>query len=333
MRSLYSLARLTVKLNARRNTTGRANLWRFGKMDLPIVTHKDKAGWGDAFVRAAAELGIKAQAYEHPDEIPPGARVFIRMSQQLKERDICQQILRAVNERQCETLPSGYAIETYDDKAKQALVLGEYMPQTWLVSDAERAVYIANNELGYPLISKAKGGASSANVRFVETPDQMKAEVEKIFNGEGWPISYGERQKDYMLLQKFISGNDCDYRIVINGRFAYGLKRYVREDKPFASGSGKNEPIVSWEGRALAALEFCHKIHEELEAEWLCYDVVFDGNDRPYLLETSCAWAKDSYRDCPALILDSKGVWIDSDYTGGDMFKFAVEIIHGEELL
>lgn len=298
-----------------------------------LYSHNDKSGWGVNFVAAAKELGLDAVTFEDHRTVPVASKVFIRMSQQPHEWDLCKRIVCDFRAKDCQTLPSGYEIDTYDDKLAQFDVLEKYMPKTGHFVDKEEAFNFAGT-IGFPIVSKAKGGASSANVRLLNNMFDLESEVKDIFDGQGYPISYGRKQKGYLLLQEFIPGNDCDYRIIINGRFAYGLIRGVRDDKPFASGSGRNQPISDWSGRSAAALGFCEYIHNKvLGAQWLAYDVVFDKDNKPYLLETSCAWKKEGYFDCPALMRDGSGVWIPSEYTGRDMFKFAVEILYGEDIL
>jgi len=298
-----------------------------------LYAHNDKAGWGVDFISAARELKIDAVTFDDHRDVPVGSKVFIRMSQQPHEWDLCNRIVGDLRAKDCQTLPSGYEIDTYDDKLAQFDVLSNYMPKTGHFVDKEDAFNFAAT-LRFPIISKAKGGASSANIRLLNNMAELECEIKQIFDQDGFPISYGRKQKGYILLQEFIAGNDCDYRIIINGRFAYGLIRGVRDDKPFASGSGRNQPITDWSGRSGLALAFCDHIHRDvLNADWLAYDVVFDSDDKPYLLETSCAWKKEGYYDCPALMSDGSDVWIPSEYTGRNMFKFAVEILHGEEIL
>ena len=149
-------------------------------------------------------------------------------------------------------------------------------------------------------------------------------EIETAFAG-GIVISYGNLQKDYVYWQDFVGGNEGDYRVIIVGKYVFGLRRKNRPNVPFASGSGNFEFIESFsDGRERECAELALKLAKEIGSQWIAFDFVFDGLE-PKVLEVSASWTTHAYACCPMFYTDS---FDPAPYRGGHMFDIAVEILH-----
>lgn len=114
-------------------------------------------------------------------------------------------------------------------------------------------------------------------------------------------------EKNYAYFQDFIPNNECDIRIIVIGKRAFGIKRMVREGDFRASGSGKI--IYNPEEIPRECIELAFKITEKIGAQTLAYDFVFDQGE-PLIVEISYSFARKGYLQCPGYWND-KLEWIE----------------------
>ena len=286
----------------------------------PLYAHDDQSKWGLHFQLASGRAGLRCELFKRPDQVPDDAVAFVRLNQMGDLRSEGKGIISALSKRGIPTLPNAFEAELYDDKAAQISVLKKWLPPTSFIQDPIEAMHKAE-KMSYPFMSKSKDGASSAGVRLIQNKEQALKEVKAVF-GMGIQSVYNRRQKGYLIWQDFIPGNECDYRVIITGNRLFGLKRYVRPDRPMASGSGNNEPILTLgDPRAEVAFEMALEISNVIQTQWMAYDFVFDG-DRCYVLEMSSAWMAGPYHFCQMFDLGLEP----TRERGGNMFDKAVEI-------
>jgi glutathione synthase/RimK-type ligase-like ATP-grasp enzyme len=224
----------------------------------------------------------------------------------------------------------------FDDKVGQkylleSLGITELVP-TWVFYTREEALQWIE-VTSFPKVFKLRGGAGSQNVRLVRTRREAKYLIKKSFGSgfspyDAWgslkerfrkyrlgkvdfnevakgigrlfiPPAYAKvmgRVRGYIYFQEFIPGNSFDIRIIVIGRKAFALKRFVRKDDFRASGSGifayaKEE----FDERCVKlAFEYTHK----LDAQCVAYDFVFDSHQNPLLIEISYGFVKMVYDPC-----------------------------------
>jgi len=261
-----------------------------------IYAHNDKTYWGKQIVMAAGRAGVECKLFLGVEDVPQGAFAFVRLDQQGAQREQCKNLVAKLNEKGLVTLPTAEEAVLYDDKHAQYLKLGHHMPKT-IYADSDQKVRYALKSMSYPFISKAKGGAGSANVRLITNEKQARGEIQKVFGG-GLTTSYGRRQRNYILWQDFVADNDCDYRVCVVGQDYFGLVRRNRKDVPFASGSGDFYPLTLATDREKAAFKKTVEITGELNTKLMAYDFVFD-EDEPVLLEVSSSWTPYAYIQAP----------------------------------
>lgn len=315
-----------------------------------LYAYDDNKSWGKQFVMAAARAGINAHLFTDINQIPPATeniipRVFCRLDQTGKIREQSKEMITELNRRGYITLPDAIDAEIYDDKLKQHQYLNRWMPRTVILKQRKAIEKLIESEsFKYPFISKSSDCSASKGVRLIQTKKQAQADYMQCFSPKGRETDYGRTQKDYIYWQEFFKGNDFDLRFVICGHYMFGLKRFNRPDKPFASGSGKFEPLdlnaLYNIGKTIRktpfgeAAEMCEKAAKHIRSDWICFDVVFNHDDpgefKPYILECSAAWTPSAYKDCKAWVIDERGGEIyfhTSTLRGAHMFDMAVQIL------
>ena len=253
-----------------------------------LWAYNGRTDWGKTFKKAAKSLGIVCNLFTRAEEVPDGAKAFVRLDQYKDEREKTKEMVEALHERGVTTLPTLRESRWYDDKVAQLYALRQWLPETWVIRDKTEGVEMVHT-FPYPLVSKASEGASSANVRLVEDVQQALTELDYIDETER-TLSYGRRQKGYVYFQRLIPAQSCDYRVNIIGDKFFGLIRDVPPGDFRASGGGLIKPFTMQTEREHAAVDFVQKIAKQLGTRWMCFDVVFQDG-RPYVLEMSSSWA------------------------------------------
>lgn len=193
-------------------------------------------------------------------------------------------------------------VEVYEDKMAQTQLWSAMMPKTWMCFDIDTAISAADGA-DYPLVSKAKVGASSVNVRILNSKDEAHAHLKKIFN-EGVPVSHGAScpdtmQRGYAILQEFIP-HQVTYRVNAVGYSRAVFFRYCYPDKPVAQ-TGNVEPAFEMSEELESLLDFCDAWFKKANTRWCAIDVLKDLStpQQPWrLLETSLAWPWPSPGRC-----------------------------------
>lgn len=207
-------------------------------------------------------------------------------------------------------------VVTYDNKALQSQLLYPWQPWTHFYTDKARAMGYAGR---FPVVSKAKEGASSVNVRIINSLQELHAHVERAFSPEGLPVSYcadgrTTRQQGYVLLQEFIP-HTVTWRVNIIGNRAAIFKRYNYPDRPVAQ-TGNTEGVMD-PGEHGGLLYYARHVAAALKTKWVALDILWDGERNKWaLLETSLAWpwTRGEYADVPFLDLETNknnGKWGD----------------------
>jgi len=278
-----------------------------------LLAFDDKKGYGKLF--------NPQRLIKKAEEAHPGDFCFIRLDQQGAQRDITKGIVEELNSKGVKTLPTLNEARLYDDKGAQYSVLKKWLPETYYIKDKGEALKIAF-KLKYPIISKGIDGASSATVRILKDKHEALKEIHEAFSKKGMRSAYDRRQQGYIYWQSIVPDNDCDYRVIIAGDFAFGLVRRVREGTIFASGSGDNYPITLKNEKERIAVSFAFEIARSINTKWMAFDVVFNG-EVPFVLEMSSSWSERVYRECSLFDIDGK----DSGFKGNDSFSIAKKVL------
>jgi len=145
------------------------------------------------------------------------------------------------------------------------------------------------------IVLKGSAGSSSDAVRKASSKKQLIRLATKLSRTRDWRYhiwDFGRsfkhrgyrresRHRNKFLVQNFVPGMDCDWKVLVFGKKYYLLERKVRRNDFRASGSGRfSYPNQVPNG----LLDFTHQLFDYLELPFLSLDIGFDGNQF-YLLE------------------------------------------------
>jgi hypothetical protein len=110
---------------------------------------------------------------------------------------------------------------------------------------------------------------------------------------------FWQPQKDYILFQKFLPGNQHDLRITVVGGRAFGFYRKVRDNDFRASGSGT---LVYDKPVNMNAVKIALEISRTMGFQSMAYDFLFNENDEPEICEYSYTFQERA-------VYDTAGYW------------------------
>lgn len=102
---------------------------------------------------------------------------------------------------------------------------------------------------------------------------------------------FKSRERGYVYFQDFIPENKFDIRVVVIGKRAFAIKRFVRKDDFRASGSGLKALGKDEFNDALIGHSF--NIAKKIESQCIAFDFLYE-NDRPLLIEMSYGFMSSS---------------------------------------
>jgi hypothetical protein len=106
-----------------------------------------------------------------------------------------------------------------------------------------------------------------------------------------------QRQKNYVLFQKFLPNNAYDTRVTVLGERAFAYRRFVRKGDFRASGSGNLDTDPS--KIDLWCVEIALQVSREMRFQSMTYDFIFDGKNEPHFCEISYTFVDWVVQSCP----------------------------------
>ncbi len=254
-----------------------------------------------------------------------------------KDYQVGKRLLTAVEHSGKVCFPSIFDNWHYDDKVAQKYLLEAIdapLIPSYVFYDEQIALKWAANT-SYPKVFKLTGGAGSSNVKLIHTEKEARKIIRRSFR-KGF-IAFDERkyfleeivskyrqhkslwillksfrhlvkplnkdlvshiEKDYVYFQEFMPNNDFDIRlVVVNQDRIFGLKRYNRKGDFKASGSG-NMDFLNNDVEA-SVLQLTLDVARKLKMNSIAYDIVFDKNEKPVIIEITYAYSTSAYEKCP----------------------------------
>lgn len=202
----------------------------------------------------------------------------------------------------------------------------------------------------FPKVFKLKGGAGANNVMLAQTESDALRLIKRAFGKgfhqyrwseelkEAWrkyrmskatirevlrPIKYSfqsyptlfdhyhGREMGYAYFQDFIPNNTFDIRVCVVGNKAFALKRYTRDGDFRASGSGN----IVYDKQQIdeRCVKTAFDVNRKLKTQSIAFDFVFDGSDKPLIVEISFGYALKAYDICEGYWTDDM-VWHEGTY-------------------
>lgn len=252
-----------------------------------------------------------------------------------KDNLIAKQILFALEHTGFQVFPDFSTAWHFDDKVAQKYLFeaidAPLVPSYVFFSEAEALQWARQTE--FPKVFKLRGGAGSQNVRLVNTEAEGVKLIKRAF-GRGFAkydtwgslserfrkyrlglapfkevmkglvrlfyspqyARWASRERGYIYFQDFIPQNDSDTRIIVIGKKAFALKRYVREGDFRASGSGN----FAWARELFdeRCVQISFNLNKQLDLQVGAYDFVFDQNNNPLIVEVSYGFVSEVYDPC-----------------------------------
>lgn len=265
-----------------------------------------------------------------------GAFMWHHHHGQFKDVITAKKILFSLEHAGIKVFPDFRTAWHFDDKVAQKYIfeaIGAPLIPSYIFYEKQEAVNWAKKTT-YPKVFKLKGGAGATNVKLVKTQKEacklinkafgagfaqfdrmnnLKERYNKYRNGQDTllgvakgigrlaiPTNFNKQQppeKGYIYFQDFMPGNNYDVRVIVIGEKAFAIKRMVRENDFRASGSGNiihNKSEID-----LRCLEIAFDTSRILKSQCLAYDFIFDGDNKPLIVEMSYGFSIDGYIDCP----------------------------------
>jgi hypothetical protein len=211
----------------------------------------------------------------------------------------------------------------YDDKIMQYYLLkqtGFPVIDTYIFWDRNAALAWIEKAV-FPLVFKLKAGSRSGTVLFLKNKKQARKIISKMFgrgmNPNKMPLfdsvrikdfslnelvqhnakkvyrkvkgmdiyPYWDKQKNYVLFQRFMPNNNFDTRVTVIGERAFVGIRYNRDNDFRASGSGR----INLENKNVdrRCLEIAFQISDRHGFQCMAYDFLYDENNQPLICEIS----------------------------------------------
>lgn len=237
--------------------------------------------------------------------------VFIwRAKHNPKERNPAKRLIYfAESILKLKSYPDWKTFNLFDDKIAQHYFLYNKQipcPETFVFYNKEDAIEFSETAQ-YPIIFKAATGAGSSNVGLLKNKRETQRHIKRAF-GKGINTFFeSDLQKDYVYFQKFLEGNQGDFRLVCFGERIDGFFRNNRKNKPFASGS------YDFDLKELPEdlLNFVDGVNKKLGFDVMSYDLLKDGVNW-VITEMSVVYGdlKDEvYNNCLKYKRTSSGTW------------------------
>lgn len=267
-----------------------------------------------------------------------------------KDYQVAKRLLTAVEHSGKICFPSIYENWHYDDKVAQKYLLeaidAPLIPSYVFYEEQEALEWAAKTN--WPKVFKLTGGAGSSNVKLIHSEkeaqkiirrafrkgfiafDQRKYFLEETFSKYRkhkslWRLLKSFRhllkplnknwvnhiEKDYVYFQEFMPNNDYDLRlVVVNQERIFGLKRHNREGDFKASGSGNMDYLDNNVDKSI--LKLALEVAKKLKMNSVAYDIVFDKDQKPVIIEITYAYSTSAYEKCPGY-WDNDFVWHDGE--------------------
>ncbi|MBA7521913.1 hypothetical protein ES705_14025 [subsurface metagenome] len=226
-------------------------------------------------------------------------------------------------------LPDWKTCWHYDDKIKEYYLLKQHrfpIIDSFIFWEGKAALEWLG-KADFPLVFKLKVGAGSRNVILIKTKKQAVKHVNKMFGKGLIPRSidrnqikftreihhFGgnllrkikgedvlenwQRQKNYILFQKYLPDNNYDIRITVIGDRAFAFMRFNRKDDFRASGSGKID--YSKNKMYKKCIEIAFNVSKKMDFQSMAYDFLFTPDNEPQFSEISYTYLDTAIYNCP----------------------------------
>lgn len=309
---------------------------------MTIAIHHRPGSFSDRWIEYCEQQRIKYKIVNAHDtdiiEQVVDCEAFMWHHNQAKMADklFARQLIYSLETKGIICFPNFHTTWHFDDKVGQKYLLeairAPLVPSYVFYNKKNALEWISKTT--FPKVFKLRGGASSANVSLVKTPQEAHKIVRKAF-GKGFSYrtfknllsedlrKYREgkmslfavikslgayylkpsdfqklssSERGYVYFQDFIPNNTFDIRVCIVNNKAFALKRLVRKGDFRASGSGN----IIYDKNQIdeRCVQVAFDTNDKLKMQSIAIDFIFDKSNRPLIVEISYGYVAAAYDKC-----------------------------------
>ncbi|EGQ8001087.1 hypothetical protein HJA63_003014 [Vibrio vulnificus] len=225
-------------------------------------------------------------------------------SQNAIEKSVIEDYTYWLEKNGCKVIPSYESLRALENKGFQALASECFLPEKYLP-------YYYNTSSNIPFednfVYKLTDGAGSNGVFIPSSYSSLKRRFFVEISKRASIVSivpyfkqlvkrvvkwrYIKEKEEYykprvnMVMQKFIHGLDCDYKVLVFGNRYFVLKRNIAEGDFRASGSNLFEVVSK---APVPVLELAKEVSVKLKSPYCSLDISLDSKGSTRLIEYQC---------------------------------------------
>lgn len=253
-----------------------------------------------------------AELQNHLDTIPQNSVLFYSSVYNQEYLRYIQDTIRYISLKRSDIvlLPNQDQLNSLENKGYQELykdLLGIEKVEGTYFGDIDEI--LQNENVNFPFVLKLLKGALSSGVRLIRDEkelEEFRNKIKKKTLKEKIAFEINKKnsfKKDSNLspvqnllssnfedvfskripvvMQKFVPGLECDYKILIFGDKYFVVQRGIRENDFRASGSGK----LNWVVPPFEVLDFAKILKDKFFIPFISLDIGIDSNKNCYLFE------------------------------------------------
>ena len=295
-------------------------------------------------------IRLETSQYDFWEKIRALDLFIFRWEQYDTNRQLAHTILPVIEEEMgIKCFPDWKTCWHYDDKIKEYYLLKQHgfpVIESYIFWEKKVALDWLNTA-EFPAVFKLKGGAGSSNVILVKDKKHAKKLIYRMFGRGILPkrffalnnvrfkhfnlykeihhfggnilrrlkgedtSPFWQKQKNYVLFQKFLPNNNYDTRVTVIGNRAFAFRRYVRANDFRASGSGEIDHNINKVDKR--CIEIAFHTSKTLGFQSMAYDFLRTQNNELQFCEISYTYSDFAIYNCPGY-WDSDLNWYEGHY-------------------
>lgn len=260
----------------------------------------------DAFARRVEEAGHRVRRTTYgrllQGEVSrwEGQHVFYTSSENMEYKECIKDVVYMLGMRN-ELVPGFDMLMCHEDKLFQ-----ELHKRRLGIRSLDARLYSTLGELkadlggiAFPVVVKKGEGSGSASVYKARDARELVRIARRAMFDKTVPLFYAkalykklsgrlnphyfedERYFGRLVLQEYVEGLECDWKVLAFGDKFYALRRRVRRNDFRASGSGLFDFADPGDG----ILDYARLVYERMDVPFLSMDLCMDGGGAVYLIE------------------------------------------------
>ena len=290
-----------------------------------IYLNNDLRGWGQNIFWELKKLGAIAQIVTNTKEIldAEGSTLFLNLhhhTEQLKKDLLLAKQTHSLCPRVIMT-PTLFECELYNNKAKQHESFPGYFPPTLCLRNKSEAHKVVGR-MKLPIIVKPSNQAGGMGVKIVHNQIESVQAIEKAFS---------DKPNSSVILQKYMSGNDGDYRVIVLANRYFWIGKRTAGDNGIVDGESirrygvKHYDIL--DKAAVEMMDYAWRFSSKYNFTRTAVDLIYDCDHKPIMTEITCSWGTGMMGGGWWYDRDSHGTYNRTKYKGLDQFPLIAQLL------